>query len=61
MGSLIFLFKHRIVALSGEECRNIFFTDKTLDLTEGYMIVMGDITDKKLCPMMNLQVSKNKF
>ncbi|KDQ52157.1 hypothetical protein JAAARDRAFT_40504 [Jaapia argillacea MUCL 33604] len=35
------VLNHRVVALSGEEGRRVFFTDKSLDFSEGYKILMG--------------------
>ncbi|KDQ54410.1 hypothetical protein JAAARDRAFT_135628 [Jaapia argillacea MUCL 33604] len=35
------VMNHKIVALSGDEGRKVFFTDKNLDFTEGYKILMG--------------------
>jgi len=33
--------QHRVIALSGEKARKIFFDDKNLDLPQGYRILMG--------------------
>lgn len=30
--------------MKGEECRKIFYNDKTLDLMEGYKILMGGVS-----------------
>ena len=33
--------QHRVVALTGQEARKVFFNEPTLDFYEGYKILMG--------------------
>jgi len=33
--------QHRVVALTGQEARKVFFNEPALDFTEGYKILMG--------------------
>lgn len=37
------IFKHRVVALSGEDARKLFFSEQGLDLDDGYRILQGGI------------------
>jgi sterol 14-demethylase len=34
-------FQHRVIAVTGEQARKVFYNDQSLDLTEGYKILMG--------------------
>ena len=38
--AFIFL-QHRVIAVSGEEARKMFFSEQGLSLNEGYRILMG--------------------
>lgn len=40
----VFLKKHDVVALRGEEARKVFFDTKSLDFIEGYKILMGAVS-----------------
>jgi hypothetical protein len=37
--------QHRVIALNGEQSKEMFFNEKSLDFQEGYNVLMGGFPD----------------
>lgn len=43
------IYQHDVVAMRGDNARKLFFVEKGLGFLEGYMLLVGSVSDLRHC------------